>query len=53
MTGDGSAIGTKFGIAFSGKWVWLMKDYIDSGFMKLFHPNFLYENYDLSKSYSE
>ena len=29
MTGDGSAIGTKYGITFKGKWVWLMKDYID------------------------
>jgi selenide,water dikinase len=29
MLGDGTAIGTKFGITFSGKWVWKMKDYID------------------------
>jgi hypothetical protein len=29
MTGDGKAIGTKFGIAFTGAWVWKMKDYID------------------------
>ena len=42
MTGDGKAIGTKFGIAFSGKWVWNMKTYIDVGFMKLFDPNYLY-----------
>ncbi len=51
MTGDGKAIGTKFGIAFAGKWVWKMKDYIDSGFMKLFHPQFLYSNYDMKKSH--
>lgn len=33
-TGDGSCVGTKFGIAFTGKWVWLMKDYLDRNFMK-------------------
>lgn len=38
MTGDGQAIGTKFGMAWNGKWVWKMKDYIDVGFMKLFMP---------------
>jgi hypothetical protein len=53
MTGDGKAIGTKFGIAFSGRWVWKMKGYIDMGFMKLFHPEFLYSNYDMSKSHKE
>ena len=53
MTGDGKAIGTKFGIAFSGKWVWRMKDYIDVGFMKLFHPTFLYKNYDMAKTHKE
>lgn len=53
MTGDGKAVGTKFGIAFAGKWVWNMKDYIDSGFMKLFHPEFLYENYDMKKTHKE
>lgn len=37
MTGDGKAIGTKFGIAFTGKWVWKMKGYIDVGFMSLFN----------------
>lgn len=51
MTGDGKAIGTKFGIAFAGKWVWRMKDYIDVGFMRLFHPEFLYSNYDMNKSH--
>jgi len=29
MTGDRKAMGTKFDIAFAGKWVWNMKDYID------------------------
>jgi hypothetical protein len=38
MTADRKAIGTKFGIAFTGRWVWNMKDYIDTGFMKLFDP---------------
>mmetsp|Transcript_5879 Transcript_5879/g.7966 ORF Transcript_5879/g.7966 Transcript_5879/m.7966 type:complete len:185 (+) Transcript_5879:100-654(+) len=38
MTGDEKAIGTKFGMTWSGKWVWKMKDYIDSGFMQLFLP---------------
>lgn len=36
MTGDEKAIGTKFGMAWSGKWVWKMKDFIDMSFMKLF-----------------
>ncbi len=44
MTGDGKAIGTKFGIAFVGKWVWNMKDYIDVGFMKMFTPSYLFRN---------
>lgn len=46
MTGDGKAIGTKFGIAFSGKWVWNMKDYIDRSFMKLFDPKYLFKDYE-------
>lgn len=46
MTGDGKAIGTKFDIAFAGKWVWNMKDYIDRGFMKLFDPYYLFRDYD-------
>ena len=45
MTGDGSAIGTKFGIAFTGKWVWNMKDFIDVGFMNLFDPMYLYKDF--------
>lgn len=45
MTGDGSAIGTKFGITFKGKWVWTMKDYIDQSFMDLFDANLLFEDY--------
>lgn len=46
MTGDGKAIGTKFGIAFAGVWVWSVKDYIDRGFMKLFDPYYLFKDYD-------
>jgi selenide,water dikinase len=49
MTGDGKAIGSKFGIAFTGKWVWLMKDHIDRSFMKLFNPYYLYNDYDNKK----
>lgn len=45
MTGDEKCIGTKFGMAWSGKWVWKMKDYIDGGFMKLFQPQYLYTDY--------
>ena len=45
MTGDEKAIGTKFGITFTGKWVWKMKDYIDLGFMKLFDPQYLFKDY--------
>lgn len=45
MTGDGKALGTKFGIAFSGKWVWKLKDYIDTNFMKLFHADYLFRDF--------
>ena len=45
ITGDAKAIGTKFGMSWSGKWVWLMKDYIDVGFMKLFQPQYLFRDY--------
>ena len=45
MTGDGSSIGSKFGISFVGKWVWKMKDMIDMSFMDLFNPNYLFEDY--------
>ena len=33
------------GMAWSGKWVWLMKDFIDVGFMKLFMPQYLFRDY--------
>ena len=46
MTGDSKAIGSKHGITFAGKWVWEMKDYIDSGFMKLFDPHYLFKDFD-------
>ena len=46
MLGDGTAIGTKFGISFMGKWVWGMKDFIDLSFMHLFDPRFLFEDYE-------
>jgi selenide,water dikinase len=37
-TGDGRSIGGKFGLVFSGKWVWNLKDSIDRSFMKLYSP---------------
>ena len=46
MTGDGSCIGSKFGISFVGKWVWGMKDFIDMSFMNLFNPKYLYKDYE-------
>lgn len=46
MTGDGKAMGTKFGVSFSGRWVWEMKDWIDVGFMHLFQPEFLFKDYE-------
>ena len=46
MTGDGSSIGSKFGIGFVGKWVWKMKDFIDMSFMDLFNPKYLYNDYE-------
>lgn len=52
MTGDGKGIGTKFGIAFAGKWVWNMKNHIDTSFMKLFDPNYLFKDYQ-TKQFSE
>mmetsp|Transcript_2750 Transcript_2750/g.2594 ORF Transcript_2750/g.2594 Transcript_2750/m.2594 type:complete len:85 (+) Transcript_2750:1022-1276(+) len=52
MTGDGKAIGHKFGIAFTGKWVWKLKDHIDSGFMKLFMPTYLFNDYE-NKGFAE
>ena len=48
MTGDEKCIGTKFGMAWSGKWVWKMKDYIDVGFMKLFQAQYLFRDYENS-----
>ena len=45
MTGDGYCIGSKYGISFYGKWVWNLKDYIDVGFLNLFHPNKIFKNY--------
>jgi len=52
MTGDEKAVGTKFGIAFTGKWVWKMKDYIDVSFMNLFNKNYLFHDYE-TKGYAE
>jgi NADH dehydrogenase FAD-containing subunit len=52
MTGDGKAVGTKFGIAFAGKWVWKMKDYIDVSFMNLFNKHYLFEDFE-TKGYAD
>lgn len=45
MTADSSAIGQKWGISFNGPWVWEMKDFIDTSFMKIFDPNYLFRDY--------
>lgn len=47
MTADLKAVGTKYGITFCGKWVWNMKDFIDRGFMKLFDPYYLFNDFDV------
>ena len=39
ITGDGKAIGFRFGIPFFGKWVFEMKNEIDQSFMDLFRAN--------------
>lgn len=46
MTGDENCIGAKFGMCFVGKWVWKLKDYIDMGFMDLFNPKYLFNDYE-------
>lgn len=46
MTGDGLCIGSKHGMGFFGKWVWLLKDHIDVGFMNLFNPKLLFKDYE-------
>jgi len=46
MTADGNCIGTKFGIAFYGQWVWRLKDFIDQGFMNLFDPKLLFKDFE-------
>ena len=45
MTSDDYCIGVIFGISFIGKWVLAMKDYVDKNFMKLFDPNYLFNDY--------
>ena len=45
MTGDSMSLGSKFGICFSGRWVWELKDYIDMSFMDLFNPEYLFKDY--------
>ncbi|EDQ88331.1 uncharacterized protein MONBRDRAFT_26384 [Monosiga brevicollis MX1] len=34
--GDGTALGTKWGLAFVGRWVWHLKDHIDMTWMRSF-----------------
>lgn len=46
MTGDGYCIGAKHGIGMYGKWVWGLKDHIDMGFMNLFNPKYLFNDYE-------
>lgn len=44
-TGDKAGIGSKFGIAFAGKWVWAMKDSVDVKFMNSVDPHYLFHDY--------
>ena len=39
MCGDGTVLGFRFGIPIYGKWVWKLKDHIDTMFMDLFDVN--------------
>ena len=39
MCGDGTALGCRFGVSLCGKWVWELKDNIDSMFIDLFRVN--------------
>ena len=43
------AVGAKFGIAFTGRWVWKMKDWIDRSFMKIFDGNYLFKDFQEKK----
>lgn len=45
-TGEGKAIGHKFGKTFTGRWVWKMKDFIDKSFVHLFDPKNLFVDYE-------
>lgn len=47
--GNEHAIGAKFGIAFAGRWVWKMKDFIDRSFMKIFDGNYLFKDFKEKK----
>ncbi|KAL3822739.1 hypothetical protein ACHAXA_001004 [Cyclostephanos tholiformis] len=49
MCGDGTALGFRFGIPFYGKWVWELKDHIDTMFMDLFRLEKLSQS-DTTKS---
>lgn len=46
MTGDGKAIGSKYGLVFQGRWVWRLKDYIDLKWMKQFQDD---TSFDISE----
>ena len=46
MCGDGTALGFRFGIPIYGKWVWKLKDHIDTMFMDLFDVNKLPNKYN-------
>ena len=44
-TADEKAIGTKYGISFHGEWVWKFKHYLDTSFMHLLDPHYLFKDY--------
>jgi len=46
MTGDGKAIGEKFGICFIGKWVWELLVYFHKSYKDLFDPKNLFNDYE-------
>ncbi|KAL7574331.1 hypothetical protein ACA910_008437 [Epithemia clementina (nom. ined.)] len=53
VCGDGKAIGFRFGIPFYGKWVFDMKDRIDSNFMNLFRVSQNDKNDDTKEEQEE
>lgn len=49
VTGDGKALGFRYGLPLYGKWVWQLKDCIDRGFMQLFDASTLPDHSQLAR----